>query len=72
MIRKQFVIYRNLTTEGRRLLGKPFDTEEEAVDELERIATASPGWVGAKTAPNTWTPFLYEIVPVYRNIPGGS
>lgn len=69
MVRKQFAIYKELVTEGRKRVGKPFDSEEEAEKEVIRLATIDPGWVGPNQAANTWNPFSYEIVPVYRNIP---
>jgi hypothetical protein len=69
MIRKQFAIYKENVTEGRKLIGKPFDLEDDAIKEVVRLAETNPGWVGPNQPANTWHPYIYEIVPIYRNIP---
>ena len=68
MIHKQFVVYRS-NSQGmeRRIVGTPLNTEAEANAAAIQYATDNPGTIPHVTS-KMWIPYIYEVVPVYRNI----
>jgi len=62
---KVFGIYR--TGDGRRKIVGEFDNERNAHDAAEKAPRVCPGWVAGNRFSEGFSPYYYEVVPVWRS-----